>query len=93
MRVYCKRNYFEKNLNTYQINGKSYGEDWIKWTKGKYYKVRIPTSHERLVGIYFIVESERESFWSPIKEKDFHKYFIDPCQLRDEKIDQILKVH
>lgn len=92
MRVYCKRNYFEKNLNTYQINGKSYGEDWIKWCKGKYYKVRIPTSHEKLVGIYYIIESEKESFWSPIKEKDFHKYFIDSCQLRDEKIKKILDI-
>jgi hypothetical protein len=88
--VYCKRTVFEKNLNTYPINGKSFGEEWVKWANGKYYKFRIPEIHERQVGVYYIIESERESFWSPIKEKEFHKHFIDIDQLREEKIDKLL---
>ena len=84
MRVYCKRTYFERNLNTYPINGKDYGE------QGKYYKIRIPEDYERRVGVYYYMENERESFWSPIKVREFDKYFIDVDQLREEKIDQIL---
>ncbi len=90
MQVYCKRTYFEKNLNTYPINGKDFGQEWVKWSKGKYYKIRIPEDYERNVGVYYIIESERESFWSPIKEKEFHKHFIDIDQLREEKIQRIL---
>ena len=90
MLVYCKRTVFERNPNYYSINGKSHGEDWVKWSKGKYYKVRLPKDYERKVGIYYVIECERESFWMPVKEKDFHKHFIDIEQLRDEKINQIL---
>ncbi len=90
MQVYCKRTYFEKNSNTYPINGKEYGEEWAKWIKGKYYKARIPQEYEKGVGVYYLLESERESFWSPIKEKEFHKHFIDIDQLREEKIQRIL---
>ena len=89
MIVYCKRTYFERNLNTYPINGKDYGEHWSKWIKGKYYKIRIPEDYERRVGVYYYMENERESFWSPIKVSEFDKYFIDVDQLREEKIDQI----
>jgi len=91
VKVYCKRTYFERNLNTYQINGKNYGEHWSKWIKGKYYKIRIPADYERNVGVFYVIESERESFW-PIKEKDFHKYFIDINELREEKIDSLLNI-
>lgn len=90
MKVYCKRTFFEKNWNSYTINGKGYGQEWAKWLKGKFYSFRIPQSYERQVGVYYILENERESFWSPIKEKEFFKYFIDIDQLRQEKIDQIL---
>lgn len=91
MKVYCKRTFFEKNLNTYSINGKKFGEEWIKWSKGKYYKIRIPEDYERDVGVQYYIESDRESYWAPIKEKDFNKHFIDISKLRDEKIDQIFK--
>jgi len=88
LRVYCKRNYFEKN--SYQINGKSYGEYWIKWKKGEYYKIRMPQNHEKELGIYYIIECKRESFWLTIKEKEFHRYFTDIPELRNSKIEKIL---
>lgn len=90
MKVYCKRTYFEKNNNSYPINGKSYGEMWTKWIKGKFYKFRLPKDYEKTVGVYCILENERESFWTPIKEKEFKKHFIDVDDLRQEKINRIL---
>lgn len=90
-KVLCKRTYFEKNSNLYPINGKEYGENWVKWKKGKHYNFRIPKEHEKKVGVYLKIECERESFWSPIKEKEFHKHFIDLIELRNNKINEILK--
>jgi uncharacterized lipoprotein YddW (UPF0748 family) len=90
LRVYCKRTFFEKNWNSYPINGKEYGQDWAKWIHGKFYNFRVPQNYEKEVGVYYIIESERESFWSPIKIKDFNKHFIDIDQLRQEKIDRLL---
>jgi hypothetical protein len=90
VKVLCKRTYFEKNSNFYSINGKEYGDNWVKWQKGKYYNVRMPEDYEKRVGVFYKIESERESFWSPIKEKEFHKYFVDIIELRNEKINNIL---
>jgi hypothetical protein len=90
LKVYCKRTFFEKNTYSYSINGKEYGESWVKWEKDKYYLFRIPEDIERSVGIHYYIESERESFWSPIKKKEFNKYFTDIDELRNNKIEQIL---
>ncbi len=97
MKVYCKRTVFKKNNNTYPINGKEYGEDYVEWQKGKFYNFRVPKEYERggktqmFPGIYYYIESERESFWSPISEKEFRKHFIDVDELRENKITEILK--
>lgn len=97
MKVYCKRTYFETNSNFYKINGKGYGESWAKWEKGKYYDARRPSKLESQFGIIYYISTEKEydrkikSFtWSPIKESDFNKYFIDADELRNQKIDKIL---
>ena len=91
MKVYCKRTYLTQNTNTYQILGKSYGESYAVWEKGKFYQFRQPKDYEKEVGVYYLIESERESFWNPIKEKEFRKYFIDVDELRQNKINEILK--
>lgn len=92
MKVFCKRTYFRTNSNYFPINGKSYGESYVLWKKGKYYKANLPMDYEREVGIYYIVESEQETFYMPIKKNDFDKYFIDIEKLRDEKINLILNL-
>lgn len=92
MRVFCKRTFFVKNVNYYPINGKNYGEDYAVWKKGKYYNVRMPKDYEKDVGVYYNIESERESFWNPIKEKEFKKHFIDVDELRNDIIEKILKL-
>lgn len=85
------------NSNFFTINGKNYGENWAKWQKGKFYEVRIPSNIEKQFGIIYYVATEKnydkklKSFtWSPIKESDFYKYFIDSDELRNQKIDKIL---
>ena len=79
-----------QNTNTYQILGKSYGESYAVWMKGKFYNFRYPQDYEREVGVYYLIESERESFWNPIKEKEFRKHFLDVDELRLNKINEIL---
>jgi len=90
LKVYCKRTFFEKNTYSYSINGKEYGESWVKWQKDKYYLFRIPEDIERSMGIHYYIKSERESLWYPIKKKEFDKYFTDIDELRNNKIEQIL---
>jgi hypothetical protein len=92
MKVYCKRTYLSQNNNYYPINGKRHGEYWVVWKRGNYYNIKHPLEHEKEVGIHYIVESERESFWTPIKEKEFRKYFIDIDELRNKKINKILDI-
>lgn len=91
MKIYCKRTVFEKNTNTYPVNGKEYGESWVKWEKDKYYGFKIPEDIERSMGIHYYIKTERESLWSPIKKKEFDKYFTDIDELRNNKIEQILQ--
>lgn len=91
MKVYCKRTYLTQNTNSYQILSKSYGESYAVWKKGKFYEFRFPKDYERAVGVYYIIESEIESFWNPIKKKDFNKHFIDVDEWRNNKIDEIIK--
>lgn len=93
MKVYCKRTYLMQNTNLYSINGKNYGEYFALWEKGKLYKAKAPVDYEQEVGIYYILESERESIYTPIKEREFRKHFVDVDELREHKINKILKVN
>lgn len=96
MKVYCKRTLFKKNNNFYPVNGKDYGEDYVEWERGKFYNFRIPEDYERggrtkmFPGIYYYIETEIQGVYSPIKEKEFRKHFIDVDELREDKIDKIL---
>ena len=91
MKVFCKRTYFQKNTNSFAISGKNYGETYVLWKKGKFYNIRLPQEYEKAVGIYYIVESEHPSIYTPVKKKEFMKYFTDIDQLREEKINIILQ--
>jgi len=97
VKVYCKRTLFKKNNNFYPINGKEYGDDYVEWERGKFYNFRIPEDYERgghtemFPGIYYYIETEIEGVSSPIKEKEFRKHFMDVDELRNEKIENILK--
>jgi hypothetical protein len=97
LKVYCKRTVFRKNNNAYPINGKDYGENYVEWERGKFYNFRIPDDYERggnsemFSGIYYYIETEVEGVSSPIKEKEFRKYFMDVDELRNDKINEILK--
>jgi len=96
MKVYCKRTYFEKNTNAFPVNGKEYGQDYVKWAWGKTYNCREPEDYERgghtemFPGIYLYIESEIKNTACPIKEKDFHKHFETLEENRDRKLEQIL---
>jgi hypothetical protein len=88
--VYCKRTCFEKNKNAYPINGKEYGEDYVKWSLGKIYKCHKPDSID-IIEAYLIIETEVENIWSPISENNFNKHFETLDDYRNRKIEQILK--
>ena len=50
MKVYCKRTYFEKNTNAFPVNGKEYGQDYVKWAWGKIYESQKPKDYEKQAG-------------------------------------------
>jgi hypothetical protein len=91
MKVFCKRTYFQKNLNAFPVAGKNYGESYVLWKKGQFYNIRVPQDYEKEVGIYYVVESEYPTIYTPVKKKEFAKYFMDIDQLRDEKLNIILE--
>ncbi len=90
LKVYCKRTYFEKNSNFYAINGKEYGEDYVKWAWGKIYECREPQDYEK-PATFLIIQSEQKNSWWPISEKNFKKHFETLEEFRNRKITQILK--
>jgi hypothetical protein len=91
VKVYCKRTYLDTNQNFFKIRGKGYGESYAKWEKDKYYSMRLPEQIEREMGILYYIQTEvTENIWSPIKKKEFDKYFTDIDELRNNKIEQIL---
>ena len=99
MKVYCKRTCFERNDNVFPINGKEYGQDFVKWGWGKIYECHEPKDYEK-PATYLIIESEvifeeitspNKKSWYPISEKNFHKYFETLDENRNKKIEQILK--
>lgn len=96
MKVYCKRTFFRKNTNYFQVNGKEYGEEFVVWEKGKWYDSKLPEDYESNVGVYRLINSDQRlvngyEVYDPINKKEFNKYFIDQPELRNEKIDQVLK--
>lgn len=90
MKVYCKRTYLETNTNFFKIRDKGYGESYAKWEKGKLYSIRMPEPIEREMGIWYYTQTEVTDIWSPIKKKDFDKFFTDIDELRNSKIESIL---
>ncbi len=89
-KVYCKRTYFEKNTNAYPVNGKEYGQDYVKWAWGKIYQCREPKDYEKF-STYLIIESEVENSWWPISEQNFKIYFTTLDEYRNTKIEKILQ--
>ena len=90
MKVYCKRTCFEKNKNAYPINGKEYGQDYVKWACGKIYECHEPKDYEK-PATYLIIKSEVENTWSPISKNNFNKHFETLDEYRNKIIEQILK--
>ena len=90
MKVYCKRTWFERNDNTFPVNGKEYGQDYVKWAWGKTYECHEPKDYEK-TATYLIIKSEVEESWYPVSKKNFNKYFETLDEYRNKKIEQILK--
>ena len=90
MKVYCKRTWFERIDNTFPVNGKEYGQDYVKWAWGKTYECHEPKDYEK-TATYLIIKSEVEESWYPVSKNNFNKYFETLDEYRNKKIEQILK--
>ncbi len=78
MIVYCKRTMFDK------------GEKKVLCLKGKSYKIYDPTDFEESTGICLWVDNETDER-IPLTLKYFNKYFTTIDDMRENKINQILK--
>lgn len=94
MEIYCKRTLFIKD------------EKKVLCVKGKIYKTHPPTEFELESGLCLWVETELENTgnqigsgtfaiapdnWSPLTLKLYKKYFTTIDEMRDIKINEILK--
>ncbi len=88
MKIYCKRTLFEKDNKT------------VLCKKDKIYKTHTPTEFELKSGLCFWVETELEATgkqigppdnWYPITLKTFEKYFTTIDEMRNNKINEVLK--
>lgn len=78
MVIYCKRTMFETNEKT------------VLCSKGKTYKIYGPTDFEESSGICFWVDSEIDER-VPLTNKVFDKYFSTIQDMRNNKINDLLK--
>lgn len=78
MKFLCIRNYFIGSSTR------------TRWTKGKYYEGRIPTKIEKENGIAFYIKSNNKIEYL-VKIKDYSNYFKSIEDVRDEKLEELLK--
>jgi hypothetical protein len=90
LKVYCKRTKFETNTNNFLVNGKAYGESYTLWEKSKVYNARPANEWEKHLGILYYIDTERVGWVSPIKVKDFEKYFTLQSTHRDNLLDKLI---
>lgn len=67
-----------------------------RWTKGKYYNGREPRRIEKEAGIEFYIDSnDNDPHGNPleyfVKKKDYNVYFKSIEDVREEKLNEILK--
>lgn len=88
MEIYCKRTLFIKD------------EKKVLCVKGKIYKAHPPTEFELNSGLCMWVETELENSgnqigtpdnWTPLTLKVYEKYFTTIDEMRNNKINDILK--
>jgi hypothetical protein len=87
MQIYCKRTIFDK-------------ENKVLCKKGNIYKTHQPTEFELKSGLCLLVETELPGTgnqigypdnWYPLTLKSFKKYFSSIDDMRNNKINDILK--
>lgn len=67
-----------------------------RWVKGKYYEGREPNKLEKSAGIEFYIKSDEigtkgEHIEHFVKKKDYNMHFKSIVDIRNEKIEEILK--
>lgn len=80
-KIFCKRTYFK--------NKQDFSPECL-FIKNKIYKCRYPFDYEKIFDTVIIIESEN-NIWYHINKKNFIKYFKTIEDMRDRKIDIILK--
>jgi len=61
------------------------------FSKGLIYKTLNPQDYEAKSGIFIWVESTQFEDYVPFTEKNFHKYFTTIDEMRNSKINELLK--
>ena len=80
MKVFCKRTLFNR--------GEEEKWGYVRWKKDVWYKCRLPNNYESTHVHCYIITEDRD--WA-ISTSDFNKYFYTKEELRDLRIDQIIK--
>ena len=84
MRVYCKRTKFNQ--------GEQADKEYVKWKKDFWYEFEKPHGYEsNYIFGYIKVKDNDEISRSSISKPDFDKYFYTMEDLRELRINKILK--
>jgi hypothetical protein len=66
-------------------------ENIVMFNKGELYKLITPSEYEFNSGIYFWIMSDLYKEPIPFTEKNFNKYFTTIDEIRNIKLNEILK--
>lgn len=78
MKVYCKRTVFDDDSK-------------IKWEKGSWYEFEKPHGYESNYIFGYIEVKDNYEITSSISKSDFNKYFYTQKELREIRIQEVLK--
>lgn len=91
MRVLCNEDILDVNQNYFRILGAGYGESYLRWKKGKLYNAFMGSEMDLSIDTYIYLESEVIGSNYPMKEKFFNENFSTIEEVRDRKIEELLK--
>lgn len=90
-KVYCIRDFWMENTNTFYTNGVKPGDEYLLWKKGNIYTCKIEN------GCFMFIQTEVIScngypILNGCSSSVFQRYFLTLYELRDLKLKVLLDV-
>lgn len=90
-KVYCIRDFWIENKNTFYTNGVKPGDEYLLWKKGNIYNCKIEHGCFKFIQTE-IVDRYGHSVFNGCPSSVFQKYFLTTCEFRDLKLKILLGI-